>query len=103
MKVKIPSKIRVGAYEYSITLVPMGEAYNKLGQCYTSKELIKIDSESSYRIKCVTFWHEVLHAIDDVYRGEMKEEEMERLAQSLTAVMLNDMGIEFIWDAIKEK
>ena len=102
MIVKIPTKVRIGAYEYSISLTPMGEDYNKLGQCSTSKESIKIDSESSYRIKCVTFWHEILHAIDDVYRGKMEEEEMERLAQSLTAIMLNEMGIVFDWSSVKD-
>jgi len=103
VKIKIPRKIRVGAYEYDVLAIKdLIYDHKLLGQALTDKETIKFDPSARYRVKCVTFWHEVIHAICDTYRLELKEEEIDRIAHGLVAVMIFDMGIEFEWAGVKE-
>lgn len=103
MKVKIPKRFKSGAYEYTVISAPdLSEDYKLLGQSLTDKETIKIDTSARYRVKCVTFWHEVLHSACDIHRIELADRDIDMLAHCLTAVMMRDMDIEFDWSDIEK-
>ena len=96
---KVPKKIKIGAFNYKIIQVDnMAEDFKLLGQAITDRQLIKVEKGSNSQTKDVTLWHEVIHAISDVYNCDTDEHNIDRFAQGLTAIMKNDFGIKFEWD-----
>lgn len=66
---KLPSKIRIGGQELTVTLVDKFDD-DKLGRCCVPSGYIKIAKtfdglEQSESSKENTYWHEVVHAILD--------------------------------------
>jgi len=99
VKVKVPDKIHVGAYEFDIVQVPdMARDYKFLGQAHVDNEVIRINQDSKYRVKYVTLWHEICHAVCDTLRMDLDEASIDRLGQGLGAILMNDFGIELEWD-----
>ena len=86
---QIPKKVKVGGLMYSVTLkdeVASGEAS---GQMDTAKLEIEIDKKMKRGAQEITFLHEILHAINN----EMKETDIEYLAQSLYQVIIDNPSI----------
>ena len=101
MKVKIPSKIRVGAYDYSVLAIPnLTFDFRLLGQSLADKQVIKVEPDTTSQTKNVTLWHEIIHAISDVYNCELDEKNIDRIAQGIASIIDKDLQIEFDWDEI---
>lgn len=73
----IPDKVKIGYKEYSIKFVDYPILVNGK-ECYGSIDyndcVIKINSTFSQTQQEATFWHEVVHGIDDMHLGGKLEE-----------------------------
>ena len=102
MKVAIPKSVTVGSFDYRITYSPkLVYDHSKLGQCVTDSQLIKIEPDTTIETKNQALFHEIVHAINDVYNCELNEMNIDRIAQGITAVLKNDFKIELDWKEIK--
>ena len=103
MKVKIPKVARIGAFDYSVKLVPnLADDFKLLGQSITDKQEIRIEPNTTEGTKLVTFWHEVVHGISDVYGCSLDEENTNRIAQGISAILQKNFNIEFDWSEVEE-
>ena len=103
MKVKIPRKVKIGAYDYTIKFVPnLVYDHKLLGQSLSDKQEIRIEPKTTKQTNAVTLWHEIIHAINGVYSCEIDESNTDRIAQGIAAILQSDFGIEFDWSNIKE-
>ncbi len=98
MKIKVPRQIKVSSMVYDVILTDSLEKdYKLLGQCLTDTGVIKVDSKSKLQVKDATLLHEIIHAISDVYRCDLEESNIERIAHGLADVLKNSFGVEFEW------
>ena len=93
---KIPKKVKVGAYEYSVRVVKnlTHKGINIRGICDNDELEILIDLGLRGADVPVTFLHECLHAIDEVYGVKLGEKRIGVLDHSLVA-FLNDNDLRF--------
>lgn len=95
---KIPKQIKVGAHIYTVDeSYTFTERFDRAGDCDGEKKHIRLMphdgfskvAKSSHQL---SFLHEMIHAVDQVYNGnDLKEETVERLSQGLYQV-LKDNG-----------
>jgi len=97
MNIKIPNKIKIATYEYTVFYVPNLEYDHKLlAQCLTDKQQIKIAPKNK-KVQNVSFLHEICHAISDVYGCGLTEENTDRMAHGIAELLFNNLEIEFDW------
>ncbi len=101
IKIKIPKKIKIGGYDYKITI---GERTDRELECARlwgqtrtrlANEIVVASILGEQRLsECLI--HELLHAIEGVYlSGETDEHLIKALAEGLFQV-LEQMGIRFV-------
>ena len=104
MKIKVPKQITVGSMTYGIVLTPNLEKHHHLlGQCLTDEGLIKIEPHSRADVRDQSLMHELVHAINDIFMCKLDEDNIERIAQGLTATLKRDFCVEFDWSLIEEE
>ena len=102
MIIKVPSQIRIGAYEYCIKYREgLVKHAGSTGQCYTSDATIWIDPDELKQVKDVTFFHEVIHCISDVERLGLEESDIDRIAHCLVRILRENLDVEFDWEDIE--
>lgn len=93
MNLDLPDVIHVGPYRYAVEIEPaafVGEDHTTLcGSCSHNDGRIRIMRCHPHRM-FVTFWHEVLHAINDVAATQLSEDTVERLAPVLVGVLIDN-------------
>ena len=96
MVIRIPKRLKVGGRDYEIVYpYVFTELTNQTGQCCSESGKIKLgktrsitNEEYSEDSICVTFLHEVLHAIDLAYlSGKLEEEQISVLSEGLYQVL----------------
>lgn len=108
MKYKYPPKITIGGHNYKITLVDGAEvdgiqSDRHVGSCsqtvgqFEIATRTKIGGHKTLEFINTTLLHEIVHAISDIYVVEMKEEQVEQIAQGLLQV-LEQLDIRLIKD-----
>ena len=103
MKVKIPRKVNIGAYEYDVRYKKgMVKHSHSTGQCYTSDAKIWIDPDELKQVRDVTVMHEIIHCIGDVEMIQYGEGEIDRLAHCLTRILRDNFKLEFDWSDIED-
>lgn len=101
MKVKVPTEINLGSYQYAVRFWRrMIYDHGLLGQSLTDCQLIKVEYDSNPQTMAVTFWHEIFHAVKHTYGCEIDENDADRLAHGIVQV-LQSMGIELDWEEIE--
>ncbi len=100
IEVKIPKKIKIGGFTYTVkldkaTALEM-KKQNLYGQCVGTAREIRLDTDQSAEQISATFIHEVIHAVDDVYtNSSLTEMENKGLANGLYQV-IEQLGIRFV-------
>ena len=103
MKVKVPSKIKIGVHAYEVRYNPLLWHEESLKGCANHlRQTIEIDTHLAESQKLVTFLHEVNHIINDNYRCKLDEDEIDKMASGFAELLVNNLGIEFVWSDIKE-
>ena len=101
MKYRIPApkKIQVGAKTYKVKIVDdLARFEGSRGDVCHNRLEIKIEKRMIPSEKETTFWHEVMHSIDQVFLAHsVDEKSIDALANGLHQV-LQGMGIEIDWE-----
>ncbi len=104
MKVKIPPEIKVGIYNYQVKYTPnLHRDAAVYGRVCTNAGVLELDLDMPDHIKYTTFWHEVIHIVQDCYRLSLSDDDVDRLAQGLSQILLNNLGIELDFKEIKNE
>jgi hypothetical protein len=89
---KLPERIKVGPYEYAVELVDEVriDGVDRAGTCDYVQHRIRIRREMPPDRQREVFFHEALHAIDDVLWNGLTEKQITRLSRGLTAFLLDN-------------
>ena len=102
MKVKIPAKIRIGTHTYTIELDPHLHSDDKdYGLINYRTQTIRIWSDAPKSIKDQSLLHEVIHLSQHIYRVDITDADIDRIAQCMCDFMINNLGIDLDWGNIK--
>lgn len=97
VNIDIPETVSVGPYRYVVKIEEgpfIGDGNASLcGEANHNAGLIRVMQAVPERM-FVTFWHEVLHAIDDVAGTELGEDAINRLAPILAGVLIDNGYVE---------
>jgi len=95
MKIKIPSKLRLGPYIYTVEISPEAGDRGARGEHLPDPCRILIDD--SARLKTETFFHEFAHASDRCYGDYgMSDLQCGAIAKGLTQ-LFDELDIEIDW------
>lgn len=95
----IPDKVKVLYKEYTIREEQNlhDENADLYGQIQYLSEMILLNSYSSEEQKKATLVHEIIHALDEIYGIDLKEEQVEKLGNALY-VFIRDNSKMFVDD-----
>lgn len=77
---RIPSSIKIGGITYKVEIKDLGD---DMGKTTFDKSLISIDEKLNQEQREATFYHEVIHCINN----QLTEMEVEFLAQSIYQII----------------
>ena len=104
IEIKIPKTISGGGIHlYSVgyrTYLKTDEG--GMGCINHRKEQILIDPAYPEADKNVTIWHEAIHKITREYGCRLEDDNIDRLAEGIVAILEKDFGVKFDWSDIKE-
>lgn len=96
MKIKPPSKIKIGSYVYKVKLEKdLIVMQGNIGEHRPHKLEIVVDECA--RSKTPALIHEVVHAICDNYCVKLDDADTDRLAHGFTE-LLDNLGIKIDWE-----
>jgi len=99
MKVKVPRKIKIGTHIFTIEFDQhMHSDDRDFGQINYRTQTIKIWKDAPPSLKREALIHEVLHLSQHIYRVEITDADIDRVAQVICDFLENNLGIEFVWD-----
>jgi heat shock protein HspQ len=91
----IPDKVKIGGLIYDVSIEKgvchgLNKAY---GTC--DYEALEISIEKDYSEQKIkqTFWHEVMHAIDNEYHAGLSEKQIDQMACGLYSVIVDNPDI----------
>lgn len=109
----LPSRVKVGAHEFIVKYpYTFKERVDITGQCDHTLCEFRISKfgadgcEQTESKKLATTFHELIHAINNVFNGDvsMDEKIVEGLAQGFAAVLIDNEGLfENLWQRQQEK
>lgn len=101
-RIKIPQKIQIAAFNYSIELRKhlMADKHNA-GFFNPVAETLSIDPHLPPTERKISLAHEVLHLIERAFEISIDDADTERLAMGFVC-FLDNLGIELDWSDIKE-
>ena len=103
MKIKVPKRIKLGAYCYDLGYESnLATDKHFCGTIRFQRLKINIEPNMPESVKNVTLLHELFEGISDMYRCGLEDENCERLAQGMADFLFNSLGIEFDWSLIQE-
>ena len=104
MKVRVPRKIKMGIYTYSLSLTPhihCDEA--RYANCNHRTQEIEIWSEAPPSMRYESLIHEVLHIAEVSHRIDVSDADIDRIAHTIAELFKENLGIEFDWSEIDER
>lgn len=101
MKVKVKKVIRIGAHPYRLSFSPNLKIDNDFkGAINIRKQIIQIEPSLPSTQMAYVLLHELLEGITDAYTCGLSHEDLDRVAEGLASVLLNEFGIELDWGDI---
>ena len=102
MKVKVPNKIKIGTHTYTVELDPHLNSDDKdYGQVNYRTQKIKIWSEAPLSIRNQSLLHEIIHLGQNIYRVEISDPDIDRVAETIGQFLMDNLEIELDWEDIK--
>lgn len=82
---KIPEKIRIGGVEYAVTDVEnLNDGMRMLyGDVTWEDSTIRLKSDQGHQYKCITLWHEIVHALIHHGQVNLDDDVEEKVAEVL--------------------
>ena len=88
MDIKIPDKLKIGGFDYTIEQNTTFKQEGLAGEACHDELKIKLDVNSVGQFKDMSFIHELFHCIDCYYNNNsLKEEVIARLSNGLYQVL----------------
>lgn len=101
MKIKIPKTVKIGTHTYSIELDPHLHSDEKdYGQINYRAQTIRVWLDAPLSIKNEALLHEVIHLAQSIYRVDISDADIDRVAETIGGFLFNNLGIEFDWSGI---
>ena len=102
MKIKVPKKIQIGAHTYKIKIDKnlKGDG-NRYGEVNYRTQEITLWGGCNPSLMMETLLHEVIHIGEFAFRIAISDEDIDRVAETITMLLRNNLDIEFVWDNIK--
>lgn len=100
IEIKLPKKIKVGGYDYSVILSVRGNnevrSSNRIGETSHYSQKITIETDLTEQKFSETFIHEVIHSVDVIYSdSSLSESQVSQISNGLFQV-LEQLGIRFV-------
>lgn len=94
---KIPEKVRIGGVEFTVTIESsLNDGKNLLaGQIRYMDCEIALAEEGSHEYKCLSLWHEIMHALAEQAQlelGENEERIVEAFARGVYQILQDNGG-----------
>ena len=103
VRVKIPAEIKIGAYEYRLSLdANLREDEERDGTICFRKEEITVAGKAPMMRKNTALIHEVLHLADKNYEMQLNESQICQLSHAVAEFLFNNLGIDLDWSDIPE-
>ena len=77
---ELPKSVKVGPFEYTVKHLPFYQVDGMLGHHVRLHLELAVANDVPEQHQVVTFIHEVLHAVSDVYQVGLDESQVERMA-----------------------
>ena len=105
MKVKIPKEIRLLTHTYKIRSNTMEtREHGALAMSRHYHQDIIIDKRSFPPSEYEqSFLHELLHVVERHFSMSFDDNDIDRLAEGIAAILFDGLGIELDWSEIKEE
>ena len=87
---KLPKSVQVGPFTYTVASAPLPD--DRWGSCDNDERSIKLAEGIKSTQEPVTVIHEIVHAVNSVFKAELDERQVEVLAHGL-AQALGSMGV----------
>ena len=101
MKLVIPPEIKIGINRYQVTFKPhLNVDEHRTGSVNFRTGLIEIEPAMMESVRVVSLLHELIHAISYSYSLSFDDADIDRLAEGLAELLVNNWGIEFDWRKI---
>ena len=101
IEVEVSKTIGIGSYDYRVTFKQrMARDTKMLGTLDSDTQVMELEPDTSQQTKTMTFWHETIEGINDVFHCDLTEENIDRIAQGIVSIMRRDLGIELNWSRI---
>ena len=86
---KLPKGVQVGPFRYTVVSAPLPD--DRWGSCDNDERSIKLANGIKRTQAPVTVMHEIVHAVNSVFKAELDERQVEVLSHGL-AQALGSMG-----------
>ena len=101
MKVRVSKEVKIGTHTFKIRFDPhLFSDENKYGQINYRTEEINIWADAPISTKNEALLHEIIHLSQHVYRVELSDQDIDRVAETIGEFLFNCLGLEFVWDDI---
>jgi len=103
MKIKIPREIKIGTHTYSVSYDRAIRTDDEhIGQTNHRTQQIKIWTDAPLSMRNESFIHEVIHIAEYYFRVRIEDADIDRIAECMCDLLLNNLGTEFDWSEIKK-
>ncbi len=103
MIIKLPNKVKIGTHTYKIVFDSnMRGDDNLYGQVNYRTQEIRIWTDAPPSVRNETLLHEILHLAVQIYRVELTDPDIDRVAATIADFLFNNLGLEFNWDDIED-
>jgi len=104
VKVKVPKRIKIGTHTFTVKFDPHLHSDDKdYGLINYRTQEIKIWTEAPSSIQNEALLHEIIHLSQHVYRVELSDADIDRVAETIAEFLFNNLHLEFNWSDIEGK
>ena len=98
----IPNNVKIGPRTFIVkfveNLLDIEESQRLNGHILYDKAIIKIDSRLALVSQRLTMMHEIVHGIADYLDVDMSEKEVSRMANGITAMLMDNPDVVNMFD-----
>jgi len=102
MRVKVPKTIKIGTHTYTIKFNHhLRSDDNKYAEVNHRTQAIDIWADAAVSLKNESLLHELIHIGEFIYRVEINDADVDRLAETVAEFLFNNLDIELDWSDVE--
>ena len=103
MKIKVPREVKIGTHTFKVKLNPHLQTDEKnYGDINYRTEEIRIWADAPLSLRNEVLLHEIIHLAQHIYRVEISDPDIDRVAETIGQFLFNNLQIRFDWSDISE-